>query len=417
MVLETKYAGALWVMQQLEEAGYGARMAGGCVRDRCMNNEPHDFDIATEAHPAEVTEIFYKLKAKVIPTGIDHGTVTVLYKGVPYEVTTLRHDVATDGRHAVVEFGKSFLEDAARRDFTINALFEDRHGTIYDFFEGRKDIENRRLRFVGDPVKRIREDYLRILRFFRFWARFDYHPDPAALEAIRAEKNGLARISKERITSELTGLLAAAHAVSAVMGMAEAGVFDVLFPAVPYVIDTQKLDTLSNIDVEVRWVARLVCIFSEHLNEENTEEFLAAHLRLSNSQKNRVLNLVRLPLVLSQNKQINQSDGMDILDRVQKFWGAAHLMACLEAAAVVFPAYTEQILWLKELETKLSWLRKAPLPVTSIMLIDQLNIKAGPLVGRLLAELKAGFRNQTWTEPHEGIEQARKLLGTKEHDG
>ena len=191
------------VLKALEKAGFEGRLAGGCVRDRLLGKTPLDFDIATTATPEEVCNIFKQKDFKTIPTGIDHGTITVVYKSIALEITTLRKDVATDGRRATVAFGSSFEEDAMRRDFTINALFENHQGEIFDYNGGRKDLKERKLVFVGVAEDRIKEDYLRILRFFRFWAQLEFTPDADALKAIEKLYEGISIVSVERITQEM----------------------------------------------------------------------------------------------------------------------------------------------------------------------------------------------------------------------
>ena len=209
--LDGRFTDALEVMAELEQAGYKARLAGGCVRDRLLGRTPYDYDIVTDATPEQVIRSLKSFNHKVIPTGIAHGTVTALTRSCPIEITTLRRDVKTDGRRATVAFGADFEEDARRRDFTINALFEDKHGTIYDYVQGQEDIKNRVLRFVGDPSERIAEDALRVLRFFRFWARLGFEPAGGTIDAIGPLVSGLKKMSQERITSEILQLFAGPH--------------------------------------------------------------------------------------------------------------------------------------------------------------------------------------------------------------
>lgn len=218
------------LIEDLESSGFQARLAGGCVRDRLMGLEPKDYDIATNALPEEICTIFKQKGYRVVPTGLEHGTITVVTKASSYEITTLRLDVDTDGRHATVQFGCSFQDDAARRDFTINALTEDKSGKVYDYFGGIEDLKEGRLRFVGNPTQRIKEDYLRSLRFFRFWARFNFTPDEESLEAIRNLKEGLTRVSQERITSETLLLLEAKEPALALREIAESKIADEIFP-------------------------------------------------------------------------------------------------------------------------------------------------------------------------------------------
>ena len=185
------------------------RYVGGAVRDDLLGLPVSDIDLATRIPPLEVIERLEKAKIKAVPTGIDHGTVTAVSDGHPFEITTLRRDVSTDGRRATVAFTDDWKEDAARRDFTINALSADPiTGELFDYFGGLDDLEHRHIRFIGDPLQRIAEDHLRILRFFRFHARFDAgEPDAAALDACAARANDLMALSRERIADELLKLL------------------------------------------------------------------------------------------------------------------------------------------------------------------------------------------------------------------
>src|SRR6476619_1012172 len=185
------------------------RFVGGAVRDDLLKLPVSDIDLATKIPPDEVISRLEKARIKAVPTGIDHGTITAVSDGHPFEVTTLRRDVSTDGRRATVAFTDDWKEDAARRDFTINALSADPvTGELFDYFGGLPDLEHRHIRFIGDPLERIAEDHLRILRFFRFHARFDAgEPDAAALDACTARANDLMALSRERIADELLKLL------------------------------------------------------------------------------------------------------------------------------------------------------------------------------------------------------------------
>ena len=192
-------------------AGEGlTRYVGGAVRDQLLKLPVSDIDLATRLRPDEVIERLEAAEIKAVPTGIDHGTITAVSDGQPVEVTTLRRDVSTDGRRATVAFTDDWKEDAARRDFTINALMADpASGEMFDYFGGLADLEARRVRFIGDPLQRIAEDHLRILRFFRFHARFGAgEPDGDGLDACTARANDLMALSRERIADELLKLLA-----------------------------------------------------------------------------------------------------------------------------------------------------------------------------------------------------------------
>ena len=192
------------ILSKLVEQGAKSRWVGGCVRDRLLAKNPQDYDLATVWLPERVLKYFRSLGSdyEAYPTGLDYGTITVIYQGQSVEITTLRQDVTTDGRHAQVRYGTSFEADAQRRDFTINALSQDLEGKIYDYHQGIRDLQNRWIKFVGEPRKRIREDYLRILRFFRFALALNFQADPQALEIITEEVSGLKVLSQERIFTE-----------------------------------------------------------------------------------------------------------------------------------------------------------------------------------------------------------------------
>ncbi len=220
-----------------------ARLVGGAVRDGLLGLPVSDIDVATRLLPESVMARLRAAGIKAVPTGLAHGTVTAVTEGGPVEVTTLRRDVSTDGRHAEVAFSDDWQEDASRRDFTINALYADPvTGEVFDWFGGLADLDARRVRFIGDPLTRIAEDHLRILRFFRFHARFGQGaPDAAALAACTARANDLMALSRERIAAELLKLLAAENPVPAVRVMIEHGIFA---PVLPEIVDAAPLETL-----------------------------------------------------------------------------------------------------------------------------------------------------------------------------
>jgi len=223
------------VLAALNPKGEETRIIGGAVRNLLLDEPVGDVDLATTALPQETIRLGQAAGYKAVPTGIEHGTVTLVRDGASFEVTSLRRDVETDGRRAKVAFGRDFAEDALRRDFTINALGLDRHGGLHDYGEGLADLAARRIRFIGDPAERIREDYLRILRFFRFHARYGHGgADPLGLAACISGRAGLEGLSRERVRAELLKLLVAPGAIDAVMAMAGAGLLMPLIGGVPY---------------------------------------------------------------------------------------------------------------------------------------------------------------------------------------
>jgi poly(A) polymerase len=211
------------------------RYVGGCVRDTLLGLKVSDVDLATQLEPSEVIRRLQEARIKAVPTGLAHGTVTAVSAGQPVEVTTLRRDVSTDGRHATIAFTDDWREDAARRDFTINALSAaPGMGELFDYFGGLADLEARRVRFIGDPLQRIAEDHLRILRFFRFHARFagGAEPHAEALSACTVRANDLMALSRERIADELLKLLALPAPSATVALMVETGIFRPVIPEV-----------------------------------------------------------------------------------------------------------------------------------------------------------------------------------------
>jgi poly(A) polymerase len=266
------------------------RYVGGCVRDTLLGLPVSDVDLATRLPPQEVMERLAKGRIKAVPTGLAHGTVTAVVAGKPVEVTTLRRDVATDGRRATIAYTDDWREDAARRDFTINALLADpATREIHDYFEGEADLAERRVRFIGDPLVRIAEDHLRILRFFRFFARFGAgEPDAAGLEACAARANDLMALSRERIADELTKLLALPEPLAAVRLMIERAI---LRPVLPE-IGTDGLERLAALvrreaegAVAPHPLRRLAALLPA---EPETAASVAARLRLSNRSAKRL---------------------------------------------------------------------------------------------------------------------------------
>lgn len=223
----TTYPGLPQVLSCLPRA----RLVGGCVRDWLAAQPIADIDLATPDPPDDVITALERAGLRAIPTGLAHGTITALSGGASFEITTLRRDIATDGRHATIAHTDDWREDAARRDFTINAMSMDQQGQVFDYFNGCQDLASGMVRFVGNAESRITEDYLRILRYFRFFARYNPSaPDPAAAAAIAAHRTGLTRLSVERIWSELRRILAARTPDRALSLMAELGVLNMLLP-------------------------------------------------------------------------------------------------------------------------------------------------------------------------------------------
>jgi poly(A) polymerase len=227
--------GTARVLQLLNADGEEARVVGGTVRNALLDLPPGDMDIATTALPEEVVRRAKSAGIKSVPTGIEHGTITLVIDGTPYEVTTLREDTETFGRKAKVAFGRDWVKDAERRDFTMNGLSVDANGVVYDYVGGIADAKARRVRFIGVPDQRIAEDYLRILRFFRIHAAFGVgEPDRDGYLACIRGRAGLETLSAERVRTEMLKLLVADGASAAVLAMVDAGLLQAMIGGVAY---------------------------------------------------------------------------------------------------------------------------------------------------------------------------------------
>ncbi len=284
LLREPKLARAL---AMLNGDGEETRVVGGAVRNAWLDEPVADVDLATTATPDEVTRRARAAGAKVVPTGYEHGTVTVIIDGRPFEVTTLREDVETDGRRAVVRFGRDFAADARRRDFTVNALFLDVHGAVHDDVNGLADLAVRRVRFIGEARQRIREDYLRILRLFRFHAAYGAGEiDGEAFAAAVAERAGLATLSRERVRSEVLKLLVARRAGEAARVFSESGLLGPLLGGVPMPGRLARLIEIENArgvaPDPIRRLAALAMLVAEDAAR------LRDSLRLSNAEGDRL---------------------------------------------------------------------------------------------------------------------------------
>lgn len=284
-------AGAEWlkrpqtqaVLRAIEAGGYPARAVGGVVRNALLGAPVADVDVATPAPPEEVIRLAESAGLKAIPTGLKHGTVTIIVDHTPFEVTTLRKDVETFGRHARVVFTQDWAADARRRDFTINALYCDADGRVYDPLNGYPDILARRVRFIGDAAERIREDYLRILRFFRLTAVYGAGPpDPDGLAAAVRERAGLARLSSERIRQELVQLLAASRAPELIEVMRDYGLLTMVLPVAPRPGLLHRLAAIEqSLALQPDVMLRLAVLGVEVVEDAIK---LRDHLRLSNAE-------------------------------------------------------------------------------------------------------------------------------------
>jgi poly(A) polymerase len=294
------------VLAVLDRDGEEARIVGGAVRNVLLGVPPGDIDIATTALPDEVIRRTTAAGFRPVATGIEHGTVTVVADGVPFEVTTLRQDIETYGRRAKVVFGRDWRLDAQRRDFTINALFLSRDGAIHDYVGGRGDLAAHRVRFIGDPAARIAEDYLRILRFFRFHASYgEGAPDQAGLAAGIRARERIASLSRERVRMELMKLLVAPRAGPTLAVMTEAGILGPVLGGVPLVGSFARMEAIEASGLAPDACRRLGALAV--LIVEDAER-LSERLRLSNAETERLASMAQawwcLPAVAADERAL-----------------------------------------------------------------------------------------------------------------
>jgi poly(A) polymerase len=357
------------LLAALNRDGEAARIIGGAVRNALIGEPVADIDIATTCLPQETMRRARAAGFKAVPTGMEHGTVTVVIDGAPFEVTTLRRDVETDGRHAVVAFGRDFREDALRRDFTINALGLDAAGVLHDYADGLADLAARRVRFIGAAGERIAEDYLRILRFFRFHARYGIgEPDRVALDACIAGRGGLDGLSRERVWTELRKLLAAPRAAETLQAMAGAGL---LLPVIGGVPRLSRFAAIADGPGEGVYPAFRLAALAVVVGEDALR--LRERLRLSNAEFERVYGIAAALEALS---------GRGTLPEIARLRRLAHRLGADAVAGglVLLGTYGGSA----DIQVLIAELARTPpfLPTGKDVLA--LGVGAGPMVGQML---------------------------------
>jgi poly(A) polymerase len=278
------------VFGALSKGGGEARIVGGAVRDAILGLPIRDIDFAVTEAPEQVMQLARAARIRAVPTGIKHGTVTLVVNHRGFEVTTLRSDLETDGRHARVAFTKDWDIDARRRDFTMNALYCDAGGQLYDPVGGLDDLRARRVRFIGEPQARIAEDYLRVLRFFRFFAQYGRGEiDAPGLQAVAQNRAGLRKLSAERIRAELIRLLGAPRAVEAAWLMSEAGVFTGVDLGRALPENLEQLEAMEGVlKIEPDPVRRIWALLGGGSSPDSRAESLAGRLRLTSAERSRL---------------------------------------------------------------------------------------------------------------------------------
>ena len=385
----------------LDALGPDSRFVGGAVRNTLLGREVSDIDIATPLLPDVVAKRLTAAGLGAVPTGVEHGTITAIASGTPFEVTTLRRDVATDGRRAVVAYTTDWKEDAARRDFTMNALYATADGEVIDLVGGVADLNAGRVHFVGDATTRIREDYLRILRLFRFHAWYGKGEiDAEALRAAAAEKAGLAQLSGERVQKELLRLLEAENPAPVLRTMAAAGILSVLLPGA---LSITRLERLAAIDAEAFFtpdpLLRLAALLP---NDVSVADAVAAKLKLSNTQALRLADIagakekiVSYLSVKEVRKLLYRIDIGPFKDRVFLKWADD-------------AKNSNAVQWRMLLAVADAWERpRFPLSGREVMLAG---VPEGPLVGKILAEVEDWWVDADFTEDEFSLAERLKAV-------
>ena len=372
----------------LSEGGEAARVAGGAVRNALIGQPVADIDIATTTVPEETIRRAEAAGFKTVPTGIGHGTVTAVAGGKAYEVTTLRADIETDGRRAKVSFGRDWKLDAERRDFTINALYAEADGTVVDLVGGIADIEARRLRFIGDAEARIREDYLRILRFFRFFAWYgDGRPDAEGLKACARLKDGLGQLSAERVWSELKKLLSASDPSRALLWMRQAGVLTSVLPeSEKWGIDA--IHGLIRTEKDLGWVADPLLRLEAIVPPDAARlKMLAERLKFSAAEAERLKRWALTAAIEPRTtegelaKKLYLGDRNGIVDRLRLSLASARVRAAEDNQALIDAGGFSRLL-----AFALKW-EKPVFPVKGADLTE-LGATPGPKLGAILKNLE-----------------------------
>ena len=353
-------------------------LVGGCVRDTLMNKSVIDIDFATPCEPLEVIEILNKSEINYIDIGIKFGTVTAIIDDKKYEITSFRKDISTDGRHAEVEFSKEMETDAARRDFTINALYVDKDCKIYDFYNGQEDLENTILRFIGDPQARIKEDYLRIMRFFRFLASNSAQSfDDDLLTILKTEAPNLSIISKERLWDEFTEILKSENPITALTLMQKNSIFENISEGLQVEESFENLISIESKIKDVDSILRLSLLFDN--NPKKIEDFVNSFPLSSNESK------ALLQLGEMNEKIVSYLSMKEVRFLLYKI-GVSNFKNQIILNWARDVQNKNEVNWRSLYEVAISWERpKFQLDSKDVM---GMGINEGPLVGSILKEVE-----------------------------
>ena len=370
-----------------------AMFVGGCVRKFLSNEEIDDIDIATSLTTDQIKEKFQNTRFKVIDSGIKHGTVTLLSNNFKLELTTLRKDIKTDGRHAEIEYTNNWQEDSERRDFTINAIYLDINGKIFDPQLGTSDLKNCNIKFIGDPQKRIEEDYLRIIRFIRFSLEYNSKIEPTTIEAIKLNLDGIKKISKERILSELFKILSLKSFVKLNNNQDLRDIFLLIFPEFKNLDRLNRLESLLdylNFDKETLLAVLLI-------DQNSSQEYFLHKYNVSNEIKESLNLMTKNFMHLQSNKKFFQKD----LKKNVYFFGKDHLIGLNTLYFL-----NEKRVKLKDYLNTLSDIKKFNIPKLSFdgEYLKEKGMEEGALIGKTLKLIE-----QEWIDNDFEISKERAL--------
>ncbi len=376
-----------------------ARFVGGCVRKHLIGEVVDDIDIATILTSDEIKQRFQNTNLKIIETGIKHGTITLISDNHKLELTTLRKDLETDGRHAEVEYIDNWKLDSERRDFTINAIYMDIKGKIFDPQNGTLDLKNNNVKFIGDPQKRIEEDYLRIIRFLRFSIQYDSVADNTTIEALKLNLNGVNKISKERILDELFKILKLRNFRNIIKYENRKLIFSLIFPELKYLDRLQKLNK-TDIDSKVK-IDNLLAILL--IDEKDNHEYFSHKYRVSNEIKDNLNLLAQNLKILKKDKNFLSKD----LEKNIYLYGKKHLKILSQLEFLINKKYVFQNLL--NLIKKISSLKIHKFPYDGKYLKKN-GMKEGLVLGKVIKILE-----REWVENNFKISDKRVLEVIKQH--
>ena len=369
-----------------------AMFVGGCVRKYLSDEEVDDIDIATSLTIEQIKEKFKDTKFNIIDSGVKHGTITLVSDKLKFEITTLRLDVKTDGRHAEIEYTKDWQKDSERRDFTINAIYLDIDGKIFDPQLGTKDLKNNNVKFIGDPQKRIEEDYLRIIRFIRFSLEYESVIEKTTIEAIKVNLDGIKKISKERILSELFKILNTKNFIKINNNKQLRDIFLLIFPELKYLDRLNKLNTFTNqlnFDKETLLSVLL-------MDKENNHEYFSHKYKISNALKENFNLISKNFLNLQKNKNFFVKD----LKKNIYFFGKKHLKTL---NVLYFSSIKKE--HLKSYSEILNNINKVKIPELCFdgNYLKQKGMKEGSLIGETLKIIEREWLNNNFNITDEKV--------------